>query len=214
MNVSNYIRVTAALAAAAIVTTGAVLIAGCGDDDSTASSASPAPTNTAAATAPATTAPTTAGVAKAGTLEISNLRARTTTNDVDAVYFTVKNTGATADRLISAKVDPAFAGMAQVHETVTKDGTSAMQELKDGLPIPANGMVELKPGGYHIMIMNVKKPVAAGDVVSVELLFEKAGTVSIKPVAQEIQGAGGNMGNMGGGSSGGMGKPASPTVAH
>jgi copper(I)-binding protein len=226
MNSQGILRTGGAFVAASVITLGIALVAGCGGG-STSTPPTTAPTApTATSTqAPATTTSTNA-VVKVGNLEISNIRARTTVTDTTAVYLTIKNNGA-ADTLLSVAIDPALAGMAQVHEVVTTGGTMAMQELKSGLPVPANGTVELKSGSYHTMVMNVKKPVAAGDIVPITLVFDKAGSVAIKAPATDDVGAsstgmgssspvaGGMSGPSPSPASGGMGGAmASPTTGH
>jgi copper(I)-binding protein len=54
-----------------------------------------------------------------------------------------------------------------------------MRQVKD-IAVPAGGAVELKPGGLHLMFMNIKAPLAAGETVSVKLKFAKAGEVELK----------------------------------
>lgn len=228
MNSPRLLRAGGAFIAAGVITLGVGLVAGCGGGGASTTPAPTTPATVPAATStqPPATATASNTVVKAGNLEISNIRVRTTVTDTTAVYLTIKNNGA-ADTLLSAAVDPALAGMAQVHEVVTTGGTMAMQELKSGLPIPANGTVELKSGSYHIMVLNVKKPVAAGDIVPITLVFEKAGSVAIKaPGVDDASGGSTSMGSsspaaggMGGASSspasGGMGgAPASPTMGH
>ncbi len=63
---------------------------------------------------------------------------------VSAAYMVIENKGSAPDRLISAAGD--VAGMIEVHQTTQKDGMMMMEEMKDGLEVPANGSVELKPG--------------------------------------------------------------------
>jgi len=203
MNSSKPFRAGGAFIAAGVITLGGVFATGCGGGDTATTPTAAATTALPASpTLPPATAAAANPVVKVGNLEISNIRARATVTDTTAVYLTIKNNGA-ADTLLSAAVDPAVAAMAQVHEVVASGGTMVMQEMKAGLPIPANGTVELKSGGYHVMVMNVKKPVAAGDIVPITLVFEKAGSVAIKAPGQDDTSAGG----MGGAS-------ASPTMAH
>ncbi len=175
----------------ALIGSTALLATACSDDNSTSTPTEQA-TSTAAPSA-VSTAPATPDavqpVVTLGQLEISNAVARATTSNVAGVYFTVSNTGA-ADTLMAAKVDPAVAAMAQVHEVVTEGSTSKMQEMKNGLPIPANGTVELKPGGFHVMLMNLKAPLNDGDSIAVELVFANAGTVSITANVQLLGDAG------------------------
>ena len=54
------------------------------------------------------------------------------------------------------------------------------------IPVPANGKVELKPGGFHLMLIGLTRPLKIGDKVQLTLNFEKAGKI---PVTAEVQGA-------------------------
>lgn len=160
----------AAVAAVALVACG-------GDDDDGGGAANP----TAAAS------PTAAGqVAK---LQIIDPRARDTTNDVTAAYFTVKNTGDAADRLISVTAD--VSTKVEVHETVSEGGTVKMQPVKAPLEIPAGGELVLKPGGYHVMIMNLASPLAVGQQVKLTLTFEKSGKIEVVAPVKKIEAMGG-----------------------
>ncbi|CAM5629529.1 hypothetical protein GCM10010329_21800 [Streptomyces spiroverticillatus] len=95
--------------------------------------------------------------------------------DMAGGFLTVKNSGAVGDRLKSVTAS-AFSGKAEIHET-TADGK--MKEAKEGFPVSANGTLELKRGGNHIMFLDVKKKPKKGDKIAVELHFEKAGTVKV-----------------------------------
>jgi copper(I)-binding protein len=66
-----------------------------------------------------------------------------------------------------------------------------MQQVT-GIDVPANGEVTLKPGGYHVMLMNVQKPLKEGDSIAVTLTFEKAGAVKVTASVHEISGGMGN----------------------
>lgn len=61
-----------------------------------------------------------------------------------------------------------------------KDGIMTMRPLPGGLDIPAGGTVTLKPGGYHIMFLDLKTPLKEGTKVDGTLTFEKAGTVAVQ----------------------------------
>ena len=88
---------------------------------------------------------------------------------------TIKNTSAQPDRLIG--VDCACAERSEVHEMRMNDGIMRMRALADGLPIPAGGSVELKPGGFHLMFIRLRAPLVAGEAVRATLMFERAGTI-------------------------------------
>ena len=62
-----------------------------------------------------------------------------------------------------------IAGMVQVHEVVMVDGAMKMQEKKGGIVIPAGKSVTLEPGGLHIMLMGLKKPILVGDKVTLTI---------------------------------------------
>lgn len=208
MHLRRLVRAGGLVAATALIAGGALIASACGDDDSTATTPTAAATTTASASAAAS-----GTVVKLGNLEISNLSARSTTSDVAGVYFTVKNNGP-ADTLTAVKIDPAVAAMAQVHEMVTEGSTSKMQEMKDGLAIPANGTVELKPGGYHVMVMNLKTPLKDGEMVRVDLVFAKAGTVTVNAKVQVLGSAGGTSTAASGMGMGSATAAASATMSH
>lgn len=129
---------------------------------------------------------------KAGPLQIDHPWSRATPGGATVAggYLVVKNTGTAPDRLIAATAP--FAGRVEIHEMSMKDGVMVMRPLPDGLAIPAGGSLELKPGGYHIMFLDLKAPLKEGTLVDGTLTFEKAGTV---PVQFKVEG----MGAQGGG---------------
>ncbi|MCE7927080.1 MAG: copper chaperone PCu(A)C [Dehalococcoidia bacterium] len=118
-------------------------------------------------------------------ITVENPRARVSNTDVSAAYFTVKNSGSAADRLLSASVDSSIAGMVQLHTMVMEGGTAKMHEVQS-IEVPANGSVELKPGGFHVMIMNLKRELKEGETLTIRLKFEKAGMVEVKAPVQQI----------------------------
>lgn len=114
---------------------------------------------------------------KAGSLEIYAPRAMAgTTGQTTGGFLTIKNTGTTADRLLGASCGAA--AMTQVHETVMDGDVMRMREVPS-IEIPAGGMVELKHGGYHIMLMDLKQDVKAGETTTCTLKFENAGEVTV-----------------------------------
>ena len=93
-------------------------------------------------------------------------------------FMTIVNTANTTDRLVSA-ASPVAAEV-QIHNTSMDGGVMRMRQLTDGLEIPANGKVELKPRSLHLMFMQLKAPLEAGASFPVQLQFEKAGTVTTR----------------------------------
>lgn len=96
---------------------------------------------------------------------------------VGAGYLSLRNDGAVADRLVAAS-SPAAARV-EIHEMRMEGSVMRMREMAQGLSIPAGAKVELKPGGLHLMLMELKAPLAAGTDVPVTLVFERAGRVDV-----------------------------------
>ena len=133
-----------------------------------------------------------AGVAHAGDISLENpwSRAAPTGAPVGAGYVTLKNTGNTGDKLVSATAD--VAGKVEIHEMAMDNGVMKMRPVH-GLEIPAGKSVELKPGGYHIMFMQLKKPLVAGEKVNGTLTFEKAGAVPVEYTIKAMSAGAGGM---------------------
>ena len=91
-------------------------------------------------------------------------------------FMKIENKGA-ADQLVSASSP--VAGEVQLHEMAMEGNVMKMRQVKD-IAVPAGGAVELKPGGLHLMFMNIKAPLTAGETVPVKLKFAKAGEVEVK----------------------------------
>ena len=92
-------------------------------------------------------------------------------------FMKIENKTGPADQLLSAS-SPA-AGEVQLHEMAMEGNVMKMRQVKD-IAVPAGGAVELKPGGLHLMFMNIKAPFSAGETVPVKLKFAKAGEVEVK----------------------------------
>jgi copper(I)-binding protein len=96
---------------------------------------------------------------------------------VAAGYMTIRNSGGVADKLIGGSAD--FASGIEVHEMATQAGVATMRALPDGLTIPPNGAIVLKPRGYHLMFQGLKQPFTKGETVKATLTFEHAGDIPI-----------------------------------
>lgn len=126
-----------------------------------------------------------------GQLKIEHPYARATVpgQKVAGGFMKIENKGA-ADQLIAASSP--LAGEMQLH-TMTMDGNvMKMREVKV-IDVPANGSVELKPGGLHLMFMDIKSPLKIGEAVPVKLKFQKAGEVEIKVLVREMGAGSGHM---------------------
>ncbi len=92
-------------------------------------------------------------------------------------YMKIVNTGNQTDHLSLVTVD--FAKSAEIHEMKTENDVIKMRKIKGGIEIPAKGFIELKHKGYHIMFMNLLKPMIRGETHEGTLYFEKAGNVKV-----------------------------------
>lgn len=126
-------------------------------------------------------APTSAGAAAAaavGSLQVVEPWARPAPSGGNgAAYIVVKNSGANADRLLSVASD--VAKNVELHTMEMSGGTMQMRPVP-AIEVPANGQVELKPGGFHVMLIGLNKDLKANDTFDVKLQFEKAGAVDVK----------------------------------
>jgi uncharacterized protein YcnI/copper(I)-binding protein len=136
----------------------------------------------------------------AGPLKITAPWTRATPKgaQVGGGYLKITNTGKEADRLVGGTLP--IAGRFEVHEMSNEGGMMKMRHLPQGLEIKPGATVELKPGGYHLMFMQLKEPLFAGKSVKGTLVFEKSGTVeieySVAPIgAREMPASGGHGGH-------------------
>lgn len=116
---------------------------------------------------------------KVGNLEIELPWTRATPGAAKAGggFLKITNSGEEADRLLEAASPRA--GRTEIHEMSVKDGIMTMRQVKDPLEIPAGGSLDLKPGGYHVMFMELTGPFKEGETIPVTLTFEKAGSVEV-----------------------------------
>lgn len=125
--------------------------------------------------------PTTAQgpVIKVGSLEISGAWTRAMLPGAKAGggFLTIVNKGSEPDRLVSV-ASPA-APKVEIHSMVMEGSVMKMRPVEGGLEIPAGGMVQLKPGSFHIMFLDVEKRFEEGTIIPVTLTFEKAGPVDV-----------------------------------
>ena len=125
---------------------------------------------------------------KIGTLEIGHPWARATPKgaSVAAGYLKVTNTGKEADRLIGGSA--AFSGRLEVHEMSMEGGVMKMRPLPGGIEIKPGETVELKPGSYHLMFIDLKQPLEKGQRGKGSLRFEKAGSVEVEYAVEAVGG--------------------------
>lgn len=117
---------------------------------------------------------------KLAALEISQpwTRATPPTAPTGGGFLTITNKGTTPDRLIAVRSP--VSSKVEIHEMRMDGNVMRMRAVEKGLEIPPGATVELKPGGFHIMFMELKAPFARDTTVPVTLVFEKAGSIDVE----------------------------------
>lgn len=105
-----------------------------------------------------------------------------------AGYAVIANTSAKADKLTAA-ASP-VATRIQIHESMVMGGQAMMHRRPGGLAIPAGGTAALKPGGFHLMMTGLKRPLKTGEHFPVVLTFQKSGKVQVDFIVQPMPPAG------------------------
>ncbi|MBL8807855.1 MAG: copper chaperone PCu(A)C [Rhodospirillales bacterium] len=103
-----------------------------------------------------------------------------------AGYVRIVNHSDKAERLVSA-TSP-VAGRVELHEMATVNNVMQMRPLPRGIDIKGKETVELKPGGLHIMFLDLKQPLVAGKKVPLTLKFEREGEVTVEIEVRDMRG--------------------------
>lgn len=134
--------------------------------------------------------------ATSATLAFSNAWARATPPNasVAGAFLDIRNDGTKADRLLSASSE--ISASVEIHEMKTVDGIMRMREVTGGLAIPAGKSLTLKPGSYHLMLISPERPLAEGQQITINLVFENAGTHAVAFKVLKAPPAGAGQGHM------------------
>jgi hypothetical protein len=106
-------------------------------------------------------------------------------------YLILRNKSDDRDRLLS--VSSPLARKVETHVTI-KDGNMMRMREVPGYEVPGRGRVELKPGGAHLMFVDIKRPFKAGEKIPVTLRFDKAGEMNIELEVRAAGAVGGEAG--------------------
>jgi len=101
-----------------------------------------------------------------------------------AAYMSITNNLSKEVVLVSASSD--IAGVTEIHQMSNMNGMMKMTMIPN-LHIPAQGKAELSPGGFHIMLINLKKPVNKGDIVPITLHFQDGSVIVVDAQAKSQQ---------------------------
>ena len=124
-----------------------------------------------------------AAIAQTGKVEVKEAWARATPAKAEngAAYVTLVSP--VADRLVAASTP--VAKKAELHEMSMQNGVMKMRQV-DGIALPAGKPVTLKPGGYHIMLLGLNKPLEQGQTIPLTLTFEKGGEEEVTATVEKI----------------------------
>ena len=137
-------------------------------------------------------------VVTTGPMRVANAFTRPTLGGATVAvgYMIIVNTGKTDDKLLSVTSD--ISSTSEIHESKMVGGVMEMDELPNGLAIPAGATVSFKPGSYHVMFVGLKHAITAGEIIHATLVFEKAGRVAVSFKAAQSAGATSPSDSMGG----------------
>jgi copper(I)-binding protein len=102
---------------------------------------------------------------------------------VAAGFMEIRNNGAQPDRLVSASTG--VAKRVEMHITQREGEIMKMRPVK-AFEIPARERITLRPGGSHLMLVDVTRPLRKGERVAMTLRFERAGELEIELEVQEL----------------------------
>jgi periplasmic copper chaperone A len=126
--------------------------------------------------------------AKPGVIKIQDVHARIMPGaKVGAAYLRITNDGKEPDRLLT--VSTPVAAKAELHSVTDDNGVMKMRPV-DGIALKPGETVELKPGGLHIMLMDIQSGLKPGDTFPLTLTFEKAGAKSVSASVDKPTGHG------------------------
>ena len=111
-----------------------------------------------------------------GSIRVAAPWARASVSPVGGAFLTIVNKGASDDRLTA--VTTPVAATAELHRTENDNGIMKMIPV-DGIEVKAGQAVVLAPGGYHVMLMQLKAPLKEGTSFPMTLTFEKAGKIDV-----------------------------------
>ena len=126
-----------------------------------------------------------------------------------ATYMTLRNTGASEDRLVAVSAE--VARRAELHTHLMENNVMKMRPVKN-VPVPAGGSVTLQPGGHHVMLMGLEKRLVKGESFPLTLTFAKAGAVTVSVPVGGVGDRGPAGAGMGGGKGHGHGQGGMGTM--
>lgn len=119
-------------------------------------------------------------------IEVSDAWARTASQGMNsAVYFEIQNHNAEADELTGAAAEVADA--VEVHESKMEGDVMKMSRV-DSVLLEPSAAVQFEPGGYHVMLIGLKRELNAGDEIQITLQFRNSPALIVTATVQEADG--------------------------
>ncbi len=115
-----------------------------------------------------------------GNVQVINPWTRATPkgSQVAGAYMMIRNKGSEPERLVGGSSD--VAGRVEVHKKQIEGGVAKMRPVEGGLEIKPGESLELKPGSFHVMFVDLKRPLEQGEKVKGTLEFQKSGKVEVE----------------------------------
>jgi copper(I)-binding protein len=149
-----------------------------GSDEASTSQSSSSPTTSEAAST----------VEEPASLTVTDPWVKSAESGMTAAFGTLVNAGDADVTIVSAEAD--ITDAMELHETVENDdGGMAMQPKEGGFVVPAGGEHELAPGGDHLMMMDLLRPVEPGEIVTITLTFDDGSTTAFEATVKAFTGA-------------------------
>lgn len=125
--------------------------------------------------------------ARVGDLTLNHPWARATAPGapVSGGFMKIANAGSAPDYLVGGSAD--FADKVEIHEMFMEGDVMKMRPVEGGIEVPAGGEVELKPGGYHVMFIGMKKQIVPDTYEKAKLVFKNAGEVEVEFAVEEMK---------------------------
>ncbi|MEU5827926.1 copper chaperone PCu(A)C [Micromonospora tulbaghiae] len=124
--------------------------------------------------------------AAAGVLTVRDPWVKAADKGMTAAFATLANDGDTDITITGVTTD---VSRAEIHEMAMTGGTMAMRQKQGGVVVAARSRAALEPGGDHLMLMDLTRPVRAGDQLDITLTFADGRTQTFTAVAKPFTGA-------------------------
>ena len=103
--------------------------------------------------------------------------------DATGAYLFIHNHGKRSDRLVGVSTE--IASVSEIHEMSHENGVMKMRRLESGITLAPDQKVQVEPGGIHIMLFHLNKPIKAGEAYVLRLEFEESGLLDVPVIVKK-----------------------------